>query len=77
MHCDISDGNILIYKGHGILVDWEFAQKVDEKGRVIIIKHNEGGQPVSGGHLIHRAGTWFFVGVTSHVCMCVADDRCR
>ncbi|KAF9262103.1 hypothetical protein L218DRAFT_868567, partial [Marasmius fiardii PR-910] len=26
LHCDISAGNILIYKGGGLLIDWEFSK---------------------------------------------------
>jgi hypothetical protein len=52
MHRDISDGNILIYNGRGVLADWEFAKKVGDDGRVLYQARAK-----------ERTGTWTFVSI--------------
>ncbi|KAJ7584143.1 hypothetical protein C8J56DRAFT_1166983 [Mycena floridula] len=46
LHCDISLGNIILLDGRGLLIDWEYAKKMDD----IVTKK----QP-------WRTGTWQFI----------------
>ncbi|KIJ58972.1 hypothetical protein HYDPIDRAFT_101636, partial [Hydnomerulius pinastri MD-312] len=32
LHRDVSAGNIIIFLGHGLLIDWDLAKSVDSKG---------------------------------------------